>query len=68
MLYADYTAEPDVTQHFADAQEFELALGRLTFQRTPLFSGRPVQDDRFIYAERTSEGLVVVSADEHVSE
>ena len=55
-------------QHIADAQEFELALGRLAFQRTTLFSGRAVQDGRFIYAERTSEGLVAVSADEYVSE
>jgi polynucleotide 5'-kinase involved in rRNA processing len=68
LLYADYTAGLDVTQCFADAQKFELALGRLTSQRILLFSGWPVQDDRLIYAERTSAGLVVVSADEHVSE
>jgi len=54
--------------YFADARESELDVSRLTFQRTLLFSGQRVQDDRFLYAERTSEGLIAVAAGAPLSE
>ncbi len=49
-------------RHFAGAVRMELALDALIFQRTLLFSGRPVAQEGAVHAERTAEGLLAVGA------
>lgn len=48
-------------RYFAVAQRHRLDLGRLIIQRSPLFAGTPFRDERFLYAERTSDGIVAVA-------
>lgn len=48
-------------RYFSGAGEVTLSLDRLILQRTLLLTGRPVQDERFVYAEKTAEGLLAVS-------
>lgn len=47
--------------YFADACEVSLALKNIIFQRSLLFSGKPIKDPDFIYREKTSEGDLVIS-------
>jgi polynucleotide 5'-kinase involved in rRNA processing len=47
--------------YFQEAHETVLDLKRLNVQRCPLFQGRPLSDSRFLYAERTVDGIVAVS-------
>ncbi len=47
--------------YFQEARETVLDLKRLSVQRCLLFHGKPLQDQRFLYAERTAEGIVAVS-------
>lgn len=42
------------------AGEMYLDVRRLIFQRSPLFTGEPIEDARFLYAEQTTEGYVAV--------
>ena len=48
-------------RYFDGAHEMTLDVARLIFQRTPLFIGRPVMDERFLYAEQSTDGWVAVS-------
>jgi polynucleotide 5'-hydroxyl-kinase GRC3/NOL9 len=49
-------------RHFTGASLLELPLGSLIFQRTLLFSGMPFEIEGAIYAEQTSEGVLVIGA------
>lgn len=49
-------------RHFAGAPSLEFSLTSLVFQRTLLFTGRPVELEGSIYAERSAEGIVGVGA------
>jgi polynucleotide 5'-hydroxyl-kinase GRC3/NOL9 len=51
-------------RHFTGATRLELPLEPLIFQRTLLFSGMPfeIDLDGAIYAERSSEGILIVGA------
>jgi polynucleotide 5'-hydroxyl-kinase GRC3/NOL9 len=46
--------------YFADGREVDLDLRRLRVQRARLFVGEPFEDPRFLYAERTPEGVVAI--------
>ena len=48
--------------YFAAARELTLELDRLLWQRCLLFNGRRYADPRFVYAERTSEGVIGIAA------
>lgn len=48
-------------RYFSAGREFALGLARVTLQRTLLRTGKPAEDERFMYAERTAEGLLAVS-------
>jgi polynucleotide 5'-hydroxyl-kinase GRC3/NOL9 len=47
--------------HFAGAQDLEVPLDELVFQRWSLLNGTPVQDARFVYAETIADGVIGVS-------
>jgi len=49
--------------YFTAATAITLDLKRLLVQRCLLFNGRSYADPRFIYAEKTPEGLIGISAD-----
>jgi polynucleotide 5'-hydroxyl-kinase GRC3/NOL9 len=49
-------------RYFAGTSLLELSLDSLIFQRTLLFTGRPVEVDGAIHAERSSQGILVVGA------
>jgi polynucleotide 5'-hydroxyl-kinase GRC3/NOL9 len=49
-------------RHFTGASLLELPLTSLIFQRTLLFSGMPFELEGAIYAERNSEGILVIGA------
>ncbi len=49
-------------RHFTGASLLELPLGSLIFQRTLLFSGIPFELEGAIYAERNSEGILIIGA------
>jgi polynucleotide 5'-hydroxyl-kinase GRC3/NOL9 len=49
-------------RHFAGAASLELSLDSLIFQRTPLFAGHAIELEGTIYAERSSEGILIVGA------
>jgi len=49
-------------RHFAGARSLELPHGSLIFQRTALFSGTPFELEGAVYAERSSEGILIVGA------
>lgn len=49
-------------RHFTAASLLELPLGSLIFQRTLLFSGMAFELEGAIYAERNSEGILVIGA------
>jgi polynucleotide 5'-hydroxyl-kinase GRC3/NOL9 len=46
--------------HFHGAREVELKLEEVIVQRSSLFNGEPVEDPRFVYAERLPDGLIAV--------
>ena len=48
-------------RYFEGASEIVIERHRLSFQRSLLFNGRPVKDERFVYAEQTSDGRIGVS-------
>lgn len=48
-------------RHFQAAREVNIRLEQLIMQRTSLFNGRPVDDPRFLYAERLPDGLIAVA-------
>jgi len=47
--------------YFDGAHEISLDLAQIIIQRTSPFNGRPMHDPRFLYAERTPEGLTAVA-------
>lgn len=47
--------------HFAGAQDLELPLDDLVFQRWSLLNGTPLRDARFLYAERSADGVIGVN-------
>ncbi len=47
--------------HFRGAREMDLGLKEVIVQRTSLFNGEPVEDPRFLYAERLPDGLIAVA-------
>lgn len=49
--------------YFATAHTVELALRQVIFQRTLLFTGRKLERASFLYAEHTSEGLLVIATE-----
>ncbi len=49
-------------QHFAGASLLELPIEPLIFQRTLVFSGRAIEIEGAIHAERSSEGVLIVGA------
>lgn len=53
--------ERGFAKYFKGASRHEFETGELVFQRALLFTGEPFQTDTALYAERTAEGLVVVS-------
>jgi polynucleotide 5'-hydroxyl-kinase GRC3/NOL9 len=46
--------------YFAEGRDAVLELGRLAVQRARVFIGEPFADPRFLYAERTPEGVVAI--------
>lgn len=48
--------------YFAGARRVEIALAEVAIQRSPLFSGEPIQLDGATYAERSEEGIVAVAS------
>lgn len=49
-------------RHFASASLLELPVEPLIFQRTLLFSGKPIEIAGALHAERSSEGVLIVGA------
>lgn len=49
-------------RHFSRATLLQLSLEPLIFQRTLLFTGKPIEIDGAIHAEQSSEGILVVGA------
>ena len=49
-------------RHFAGASSLELPLETLIFQRTLFFTGKPIEIEGAIHAERGSEGILIVGA------
>jgi polynucleotide 5'-hydroxyl-kinase GRC3/NOL9 len=47
-------------RHFQEARELEFGLEEIVVQRASLFNGEPVDDARFLYAERLPDGLLAV--------
>lgn len=48
-------------RHFRKARELEFGLQEVIVQRASLFNGQPVEDSRFLYAERLPDGLLAVA-------
>jgi len=46
--------------YFRNAEEVSLDINRIAFQRSLLFSGRRIEDGRFLHCEKTSEGILAV--------
>jgi len=61
------TREAAFRTYFAGAGRRVLGLDRLVLQRALLFTGEPVEDDRFVYAERVGDELLGVTAGEDCS-
>jgi polynucleotide 5'-hydroxyl-kinase GRC3/NOL9 len=49
-------------RHFSRATLLQLSLESLIFQRTLLFTGKPIEIDDAIHAEQSSEGILIVGA------
>jgi polynucleotide 5'-hydroxyl-kinase GRC3/NOL9 len=49
-------------RHFSRANLLQLSLESVIFQRTLLFTGKPIEIDGAIYAERSSDGILIVGA------
>jgi polynucleotide 5'-hydroxyl-kinase GRC3/NOL9 len=49
-------------RHFAGAALLEFPLESLIFQRTLLFTGKPIELEGALHAERTAEGTVIIGA------
>lgn len=49
--------------HFQGGREIELGLDAIVIQRIALFNGEPLEDARFVYAERLPDGLIAVACD-----
>jgi polynucleotide 5'-hydroxyl-kinase GRC3/NOL9 len=49
-------------RHFAGAALLEFSLESLVFQRTLLFSGKPIKVEGAIHAEQSAEGVLIVGA------
>ncbi len=47
--------------YFSRAVEFAIPLSKLVFQRSLIFSGRPIKGTDFLYCEESSEGVVAVT-------
>jgi len=47
--------------HFQEGRELELSFEEVIVQRSSLFTGEPVEDRRFVYAERLPDGLIAVT-------
>ncbi len=50
--------------YFVGASEVRIDLTTTIVQRSLLFTGTPLADERYLYAEQTSEGIVAVSTSE----
>ena len=53
--------------YFAGAARRVLGLDRLVMQRSLLFTGEAVEDDRFLHAERVGDELLGITAGQHCS-
>jgi polynucleotide 5'-hydroxyl-kinase GRC3/NOL9 len=49
-------------RHFAGASLLELPLESLIFQRTLLFTGKPIELEGAIHAEQSAEGILIIGA------
>jgi polynucleotide 5'-hydroxyl-kinase GRC3/NOL9 len=49
-------------QHFFRATLLQLSLESMIFQRTLLFTGKPIEIDGAIHAEQSTEGILIVGA------
>jgi polynucleotide 5'-hydroxyl-kinase GRC3/NOL9 len=49
-------------QHFSRATLLQFSLESLIFQRTLLFTGKPIEIDGAIHAEQSSEGILIIGA------
>lgn len=49
-------------RHFSRAASLQLSLDSLIFQRTLLFTGKPIEIDGAIHAEQSSKGILIVGA------
>ncbi len=47
--------------YFASAMELNFELSQLVFQRTLLFTGKPIADLRYLHTEQNDEGILAVS-------
>lgn len=52
--------------YFTGGREIMLELEPLVFQRTLLFTGEPFSDSRYLYAERSGDGVVAVSRTDEI--
>ncbi len=48
-------------RYFRNARHLVLDVKRVVFQRIPLFTGEPIRDARFLYAEQTPDGVVAIA-------
>src|SRR5215510_7826560 len=51
-------------RYFATASTVELALRQVIFQRALLFTGRKLEQQGFLYAEHTTEGILAIAEEE----
>ncbi len=49
-------------RYFSRATSLQLSLESVIFQRTLLFTGKPIEIDGAVHAERSSEGILIVGA------
>lgn len=56
-----HAREEAFRRHFVGARECRVDLEDVIVQRSSLFNGEPVDDPRFLYAERLPEGLIAVA-------
>ncbi len=49
-------------RHFSRATSLQLPIDSVVFQRTLLFSGKPIEVDGAVHAEQSSEGILIVGA------
>jgi polynucleotide 5'-hydroxyl-kinase GRC3/NOL9 len=62
------TREQSFRTYFAGGRSLVLDVKGLAVQRAPLFTGTPLHDPRFVYAERMPEGVVAIGENPVVAE